>query len=63
MNPELILEKGLTENIGIRDWGLGMSQPLDLLKESIVAPLTGDGGQGRFSICPKGAEIVRSIVM
>ena len=45
--PKLILEKGLTENIRVRDGGLGISQPL-ISKESIVAPLTGDGGQGRF---------------
>jgi hypothetical protein len=41
--PRFVLEKGLTENIGVRDWGVGGSQR-QIPKGSVVPPLIRGGG-------------------
>ena len=45
--PKVVLEKGLAENVGARDWGVGISQR-QISKESVASPLTG-GGNGHRS--------------
>jgi hypothetical protein len=54
--PRLVLEKGLTENVGVRDRGVGISQR-QIPKESVAAPLTGGGNGHRFDRDRNATEI------
>jgi len=62
--PELILEKGLIENVGIRDWKLGISQPLvpkGSVAPSLIFPLPHPSPQETVSQCHSEALAEESL--